>query len=122
MSAVSINGAGYSVSLAPGGQFSVALTYSISDSVCPNCIDQIEVGFSSETGPQQCAYNGIDGPNGASGSASITLNAPNAPGRYYIAMDRGQDKGCKATTNLWWNGPRSPAQYIGVIDVQPPSF
>ncbi len=97
----------------------ISFNYTISDSACPDCIDQIEVGLNHETGPQVCVYNDIDGPNGVSGTANTTLNVPSAPGRYYVAFDRGQDTSCMASTKAWWNGPRSILQTIGIIDVLP---
>jgi Putative Ig domain len=93
----------------------VALNYSLyQESYCPGCIDQVEVGLNTDPGPQTCAYNGG---TPSSGSGSVNLNVPNTPGRYYIAIDRGQDFSCKQTSQAWWNGPPSASRYIAVIDV-----
>lgn len=95
----------------------VQFQYSIVDTACPGCVDQIEVGLNTDAGPQTCAYNGVDGPGGVSGTANITINVPNTPGRYYIGMDRGQDFACNDTTTKWWNGPPPASRYIAIVDV-----
>jgi len=95
----------------------VQFPYSLFDTACPDCIDQIEVGLNTDSGPQVCAYSGVDGPQGVSGTGNVTINVPNAPGRYYIAIDRSQDYGCLHSTQNWWNGPPPASRYIAVVDV-----
>ncbi|MGH9530380.1 MAG: putative Ig domain-containing protein [Terriglobales bacterium] len=97
----------------------VAFNYSIyNDPSCPSCIDQIEIGLNTEASPQACAYSGIPPLSpGVSGSASITINVPNTPGRYYIGMDRSEDYSCLQSTPYWWSGPPPASRYIGVVDV-----
>ena len=102
----------------------VSFNYTITDTACPDCIDQIEVGVASDFSGnlpifQTCAYNGVDGPNGVSGTGNITVNVPDIPGRYYIAIDRGQDFSCRQSTSEWWNGLPSISRYIAVVDVWP---
>jgi hypothetical protein len=92
----------------------VAFNYTINDSGCPGCIDQLQVGLNSEASPQTSAYSG--GSSG-SGSAILTINVPNTPGRYYIAIDTSEDYGFLYSSPYWWNGPPRPVQYIGVVDV-----
>jgi hypothetical protein len=92
----------------------VAFNYVIEDSGCPGCIDQLQVGLSSEASPQTYAYWG--GASG-SGSASLNVNVPNTPGRYYIAIDTSEDYGFLYSSPYWWNGQPRPTQYIGIVDV-----
>jgi hypothetical protein len=92
----------------------VAFNYVIDDSGCPGCIDQLQVGLSSEASPQTYAYWG--GASG-SGSASLNVNVPNTPGRYYIAIDTSEDYGFLYSSPYWWNGQPRPTQYIGIVDV-----
>jgi len=92
----------------------VAFNYVIDDSGCPGCIDQLEVGLNTEASPQTYAYWG--GAVG-SGSASLTINVPNTPGRYYIAIDTSEDYGFLYSSPYWWNGQPTPTRYIGVVDV-----
>ena len=104
-----------SVSTIPVG---LTFNYTIWNSGCPGCIDQIEVGLNTDPGPQLCAYSGIDGPlPGVSGSGNVTINVPNIPGRYYVGIDRSEDFSCLQTTTAWWNGPPSAPRYIAVVDV-----
>jgi hypothetical protein len=104
-----------SVSTIPVG---LTFNYAIWNSGCPGCIDQIEVGLNTDSGPQLCAYSGIDGPlPGVSGSGNVTINVPNIPGRYYVGIDRSEDFSCLQTTTAWWNGPPSAPRYIAVVDV-----
>ncbi len=78
----------------PGAPISLFLNYTITDDLCPDCIDQIQIGFADAT-PTVCAYSGVPGPSpGVSGTASLALTVPAVPGRYYIAFDRAQGEGC----------------------------
>ncbi len=95
----------------------VAFNYVINDFGCPGCIDQLQVGLNTEASPQTYAYNG--GSSG-SGSASLNLNVPNIPGRYYIAIDTSEDYGFLYSSPYWWNGQPTPTRYIGVVDVWGP--
>ena len=95
----------------------VAFNYVIDDSGCPGCIDQLQVGLNTEATPQTYAYWG--GASG-SGSASLNLNVPNTPGRYYIAIDTSEDYGFLYSSPYWWNGQPTALRYIGVVDVWGP--
>jgi hypothetical protein len=92
----------------------IAFNYVIDNTGCPGCIDQLQVGLNSDVSPQTSAYNG--GSFG-SGSASVTINVPNTPGRYYIAIDTSEDYGFLYSSPYWANGQPGPTQYIGVVDV-----
>ena len=61
--------------VAPGTTMSVDLDYSIQNTSCPGCIEQILVGFTHGGGPQ-CAFNGVSGSPGKTGTASLTFTAP----------------------------------------------
>jgi hypothetical protein len=92
----------------------VAFNYTINDTGCPGCIDQLQVGLNTDPSPQTFAYNGG---SFASGSASVSINVPNTPGRYYIAIDFAEDFGFLFSSAYWANGQPNVTQYIGVVDV-----
>jgi hypothetical protein len=92
----------------------VAFSYTINDSGCPGCIDQLQVGLNTDPSPQTYAYNGG---SFNSGSASVNINVPNTPGRYYIAIDFAEDYGFLFSSAYWENGQPNVTQYIGVVDV-----
>jgi hypothetical protein len=92
----------------------VAFNYVINNTGCPGCIDQLQVGLNTDPSPQTYAYNG--GSFG-SGSASVNINVPNTPGRYYIAIDVSEDYGFLYSAAYWANGQPTATRYIGVIDV-----
>jgi hypothetical protein len=92
----------------------VAFNYLINNTGCPGCINQIEVGLNTDASPQTYAYNG--GSVG-SGTASVNINVPNTPGRYYIAIDVSEDYGFLYSSAYWANGQPTASRYIGVVDV-----
>ncbi len=92
----------------------VAFNYTINNTGCPGCIDQLEVGLNTDPSPQTYAYNGG---SFASGSASVNVNVPNTPGRYYIAIDFSEDYGFLFSSAFWANGQPNFTQYFGVVDV-----
>ena len=94
----------------------VKFNYTIVDSGCPGCIDQLEVGLNTDPTPQTYAYSGC-GDCGASGPANLNINVPNTPGRYYIAIDTSEDYGFLYSSPYWWNGQPTATRYIGVVDV-----
>ena len=114
ISNVKVNGGGDTVSVQPGAALNVALSYSIVDTACPGCIDQIQVGFSSGQ-PFTCVYNGVPGASGKSGTASFTTAAPSAPGTYYLAFDRSQAYSCPTS---WWNGVPPAQRYFAQVNVE----
>jgi uncharacterized protein YjdB len=115
ISNVRVNGGGDTVTVEPGAALNVTLSYSIVDTACPGCIDQIQVGFSSGK-PFTCVYNGVPGASGKSGTASFTTTAPSTPGTYYLAFDRSQAYSCPAN---WWNGVPPAQRYFAQIGVGP---
>ena len=92
----------------------VAFNYTINNTGCPGCIDQLQVGLNTDATPQTYAYNGG---SFNSGSASVNINVPNTPGRYYIAIDFGEDYGFLYSSAYWANGQPTATRYIGVVDV-----
>jgi Putative Ig domain len=92
----------------------VAFNYTINDTGCPGCIDQLQVGLNTDASPQTYAYNGG---SFNSGSASVNINVPNTPGRYYIAIDFAEDYGFLYSSAYWANGQPTVTRYIGVVDV-----
>ncbi|MGA9393167.1 MAG: putative Ig domain-containing protein, partial [Candidatus Sulfotelmatobacter sp.] len=92
----------------------VAFNYTIDNTGCPGCIDQLQVGLNTDPSPQTYAYNGG---SFASGSASVNINVPNTPGRYYIAIDFSEDYGFLYSSAYWANGQPVINRYIGVVDV-----
>jgi len=97
----------------------VAFSYNIVNGTgCPGCIDQLQVGLNTDSSPQTYAYNGVPGLSpGQSGSASLSINVPNTPGRYYIAIDVSEDYGFLYSSPYWANGQPAPTRYIAVVDV-----
>ena len=92
----------------------VAFNYMINDTGCPGCIDQLQIGLNTDASPQTYAYNGG---SFNSGSASVNINVPNTPGRYYIAIDFAEDYGFLFSSAYWANGQPTVTRYIGVVDV-----
>ena len=92
----------------------VAFSYTINDTGCPGCIDQLQVGLNTDPTPQTYAYNGG---SFAFGSASVNINVPNTPGRYYIAIDFAEDYGFLYSSAYWANGQPVINRYIGVVNV-----
>lgn len=109
-----INGGSIIAPVAPGSAISVTLDYAIRDTVCPGCIDQIQVGFTNAATATGCVYNGQPGPAGVTGSGKITLTAPQQPGFYFIGFDRSQQFSCL----LAWSAPKTFNRYIAMIVVQ----
>jgi hypothetical protein len=92
----------------------VAFNYTIDNTGCPGCINQLVVGLNTDPAPQTYVYSGGEV---GSGSASVNLNVPNTPGRYYIAIDFSEDYGFLYSSPYWWNGQPPITRYVGVVDV-----
>ncbi len=111
---VKLNGGGNVATMSPGANFTISMDYFIIDTGCPGCIDQIQIGY-SDTAPNVCAYSGIPGTAGQSGSGNVTLTAPATAGTYFIGFDRSQDFSCP---NHWWNSAPDASRYIAAIIVK----
>jgi hypothetical protein len=116
------------ITVAPNATFTVTAGYSIFDCICPNCIDQIQIGLVPGT-RKVCMYDG--NPNGGSqstcmtpttGNATRTLTAPAAPGVYEVRFRVGQDDDCDGASNNqlgWWtNVPPGPLQTVALVCVR----
>ncbi len=115
LSNVKINGGSNTAYVAPGSTFSLSMDYSIVDPGCPGCIDEIQIGFSTSD-PVACAYTGVPGAAGVSGSATLTLTAPGTPGVYYLGFDRAQHFSCaQALASGWWSGAPGSSRYIASV-------
>ncbi|WP_224371083.1 hypothetical protein [Hyalangium versicolor] len=122
LSNVSINGSIIPSATVPAGQnFLLDLDYSVQDTNCPGCYDQIIVGLvsSDPAVPQQplaCVYDGMP-MSGDSGHSQLSLPAPTQPGTYTLRVHYGQDISCNTA---WWtvNGTPGPETIIGEIEVQ----
>ena len=113
---IAINGGSVTAPVAPSSTITVRLDYTILNHGCPNCIDQIEIGYGNAA-PTQCIYNGIPGvAPGVSGSKTFTVTAPATPGVYNLAFDRSEGFTCEQALagGKWWNGPNT----FAMISVQ----
>jgi len=114
ISRVSVENGGNVAEVAAGATFNVILDYTIIDTACPGCVDQIQIGYSNDN-PNQCIYSGVPGAAGKSGTANFNMTAPAAAGTYFIGFDRSQDFSCP---NHWWNSPPDASRYIAAIVVK----
>jgi hypothetical protein len=113
--------------VAPGATVMLRGQYSIIDCVCPDCLDQIEVGFAPNAGRQGCIYHG--NPAGSeedncemetTGMTQRTMVAPLQPGAYTLRFRLGQDVQCGTQTN-WWSNSEPPVTASAVhLCVTPP--
>jgi hypothetical protein len=100
----------------PGATFTVSMSYFIQDVSCPGCIDQIQIGWAHDPiNSVGCIYNGIPGPEGVSGSGSLSFIAPTTPGTYSIGIDRSQQYFCQSG---WWSGPPTGGRLVTSIVVR----
>ena len=114
ISNVLVNGGMITAPVEKGSTINIVLNYDIVDPGCPNCIDQIQVGF-VHLSPVSCVYNGIPGKVGASGSGKLSITAPSESGTYYIGVDRSQQYSC---IKSWLQGVPKSNQWIAAITVR----
>lgn len=107
----------------PGQEVNVTARFSIIDCICPQCVDQIEIGIVPAI-TKNCLFNGNPALNMActvptTGMATRKLFAPNQPGRYDVRFMIGQDNTCD-TTRSWFGGVEpGPEHTVAVICVRP---
>lgn len=115
ISNVLINGGSITAPVDAGSTINVQLSFKIVDPGCPGCIDQIQVGF-SHLAPNGCAYDGVPGAGGDSGTTTFTITAPTVPGTYYLGADRSQAFSCPTG---WWNSaPTASNRWFAAITVK----
>ncbi|HEY5926038.1 MAG TPA: hypothetical protein VIV11_30335 [Kofleriaceae bacterium] len=102
-----------SVNLDSTGRLAIATTqeiislrfnYAISDTACAgNCIDQIEIGWTPGN-RYGCPFDQVvSKQNGAAGTITTTIRAPNTTGTYDLRVNLGQNTGCFDNgANDWW--------------------
>lgn len=116
LSNTKVNGGSMVALVSAGSSVKVEMNYAVRNPVdyCPNCIDQIQIGFSHQTTATGCVYSGNPGTAGVTGNGSITLTAPQQPGVYFVGFDRSQQFSCL----LGWSAPNTFNRYIAVVIVQ----
>lgn len=96
------------------------IRFTITDPICPGCIDQIIIGLADDVTinqPHGCIYSGVPGNSTVSGNGTANIQAPAVPGTYYVRFRQAQAFNC----NLgWWtvNFTPGPNVNIGIIIVQ----
>ncbi len=112
---VSVNGGGDTAVVEAGSAFTVTMDYRIADAGCPDRVNWIMVGLSTDS-PPGCIYGGIPGADGTDGSAEIAMQAPRTPGKYDLGFDvRQQEYYCPGS---WWNGPPDASRRFATIEVK----
>ncbi len=97
--------------VAPGANVQVSFAWNRTEVPgCPNCIIQHYVGFAG--GPGFCVDSGFAG---ESGTANVTLTAPNTPGSHVIAGIRTLQLTC---VNVTIPANPSSSSYVGVATVK----
>jgi len=106
MSTIDISTQGQLVVATPGASLSLSMHFTLSDSRCMMCIDQLEVGWmQGTTGPRSgCAWDGgVPNPGMISQNVtSFAITAPSTPGVYDLRTNIGQNYSCGSGTS-WWN-------------------
>ncbi len=120
--ALAINGAGVisgagtnNVFVNPGGQFQISYTYAstTSGSYCPGCVTQVYLGMNGVF--THCIATHVPQTSAGTGMTGV-INAPVAPGIYYIALNASWDYSCYGTVGFSTN----PADAIATIIVGAP--
>lgn len=113
LSNVVVNGGSITAPIGPGESVRVELDWSIGySSTCPDCEQQIVLGFASN-GPSVCIFSNV---GAFSGHASFELTAPATLGAHYVAFDRRWSSDCAAAHVSPWSAPGLD-QYIAAVAV-----
>lgn len=114
LSNVRVAGGGNTAHVLPGVTFSLKADYSLSDN--GNNVDQILIGFAPPNAPAACLFDGTVHGGGASGTATVNLIAPTAPGLYTLRFHYGQALSCDFG---WWtiNGAPTSSEDFAAICV-----
>ena len=114
LSNITVNGGTTTAPVSEGATVRVELDCRIAQPAgCPDCIQQIVLGFASLDRPSACIFSGV---GAASGHASFTLSAPSGSGTEYIAFNRAWAYSCAQALN--WNWAPASRQYVGVIAIR----
>jgi hypothetical protein len=92
----------------PGGTAPATIPVTVNFTAGGASTNAIVVGVNSDFSPQVCLAN-------PSGTVSATVNVPNVPGRYYIAIDAWPANAC--SLGYWPSGTPGPSRFIGIVDV-----
>ncbi len=106
MDTITISSQGQLVVATAGAPLALSLHFTLTDTRCAQCIDQLEVGWmQGTTGPRSgCAWNGqVPNPGGVNRNVtSFAITAPTTPGVYDLRTNIGQNTSCG--TGSWWAG------------------
>jgi hypothetical protein len=122
LSAIVVATAGQRAVVAANAMFPVKSDFSIVDCQCPNCIDQIEIGFHT-IGKAGCLYNGNPAGSGncntpTTGDDTRMVRAPTTPGVYELRFNRGNDNSCQSNGVWWANVPPPAGNTFALVCVQ----
>lgn len=98
-------------------RFRMDITWEIDDTICDDCTDRIEIGF-TDIGRIDCIYNDIPPAGGTTGTAMIP-NIPIPPGEsglFLLRYNFGEGPECPLGGE-WHNGEPGEAQTIGAVCV-----
>ena len=115
VSGVNVDGSGNNYALvSSSADVTVAGNYSVNDSGCPGCNDQIQIGWAGSSAPVACIYNG-----GGIGNGLFSQDlgpAPNA-GVNEVIINFAQGVGCHLSG--WWSSNAGPS--IAEVAEAPPN-
>jgi hypothetical protein len=98
MTSISLSGSGQVVYASPSAQLKLSLSFTLTDTRCGECVDQLEVGWmQGSSGPRSgCAWDGaVPRPGGVSPAVSdFAITAPSAVGAYDLRTNIGQGSDC----------------------------
>lgn len=104
MDTIDVSSQGQLVVAAKGASLTLSLHFTLTDTRCMMCIDQLEVGWmQNTTGPRSgCAWNGgVPNPGGVDRNVmTFAITAPTTAGAYDLRTNIGQNTSCG--TGSWW--------------------
>jgi hypothetical protein len=119
ISAADLGGGGNAVVVAASSTVALTFSYTIDDTTCPSCLDQIEIGLVPGN-RLYCAYDANPPGSGASGPSSWSVAAPPAPGRYDLRFNLGQNYTCTSGgATGWWGGAPDASRTFAALCVRP---
>lgn len=120
VSNVDIAEQGNTIALHADEPFELEFDWTLNDEECPNCIDQVEIGF-TRTGRIDCVYDSNPPPEGASGNARIAevVLPAEAVGIYELRFALGQGFSCDNEDSDWFGDEPGEEHTVGVVCVPP---